>query len=62
MQHFKEGLIIGAFIFLFYQSLDKITKYNRILSKTPEWIIALISALSALAIVKLFLLNGIALQ
>ena len=62
MQHFKEGLIIGAFIVLFNLLLDKLTKYNRILSKTPQWIIGLISALSALAIVKLFLLNGIALQ
>lgn len=63
MQHFKEALIVGAFTFLFSSALGGITKYNRKSSpKIHGGIIGGISALLAVATVKLFLLNGVALR
>ncbi|MBP2509809.1 hypothetical protein D3C87_994840 [compost metagenome] len=58
MPHFKEALIFGAFVFLFYSVFEFLRKKNSIFERIPKPFIGAASGLCALAFVKLYLLNN----
>ncbi|WP_292062957.1 hypothetical protein [Mesorhizobium sp.] len=56
MTHFKEALIIAAFVFLFYSALDFSFVRSGFLKEAPKPLIGGLAGILAIAFVKLYLL------
>lgn len=56
MEHVKETLLVGAFVYIFYSAIDWAAGKQPMLSRVPYYVKGFVSAVLALAFVKGFLL------